>query len=1365
MALMLVLAALALLSFLVLLVLTVARNEDRASKASADIIDVRTLADLPAQLVISQLRRATGDLKTDLIWTSQPGMIRRFASGSVDDRGRAGLYDVFKLYSSDHMVMLGADFDATQENKRLADWASTPTLFTDLNDPVPLREVLKSGGGTSTSPTGKTRLVYPILDPGALKSVEGFEVGSDVPGASSVQPMPMPVAWLYVLKDGRVIAPASGSKLTAAFQAGETSETNPIVARIAFWADDESCKINLNTASEPAPWDEPRANSKMDRAYAAYQPAQNEFHRQPGHPAFTALSPVFQSFGIDGTSNNTANAFTPMPDPSGITSTGAFSQNTDSDALRFHDYVESNHRPLPRTPDSVSSVNRDRGSRHGTKPPEEKVSLKNERLFSTIDELLFDTERKPMTVSGDGLSTAQTLTESDVRKARFFLTTHNSAPETNPFNRPKISLWPVQEDPALRTKTDRRMALAASLSGNEFFWQRKSVWKSEGDPGSAQSTSDDASIMRNARIIGYLQDLAGMSMPGYGGSLEAKYGGGGDSGVPSNSDQIITSMFDMLRWGVNIETDDIKAGEPFHYLPPSRASGGDKAVGEYSAVPMIIGSGNAQVRGFGRFPTITEVALVFVATEGEKKNNVYLDEKNQTGGNGADGFVDKTKKFRVFVIVEPFCPVPGSPAATPAFRYRIKGLDKLKITEASPVPNLFTQDFDDKVNRCVSMGASGDRVIEGETGFNGLVSQFLTPDGKPKALGGTDENNSFPFVSEEIAFSHGMKEEEPMTLTAEPITVEILSAFGGADADAVIQTLRIPLPASCKIPVPWLQAKSPEAADIAKRFEANDMRVNLIQVGDVVRSIEADPSLKWGGDLRLLAALGTRGNPPVTYSGDPDAQKDQGRCVFPSPDDLASRFQSPDPKTGEPQRAMHSLRSGAYVDVQYGKAVPGTIANKEDLQLHEETGAPLIPGFRYPAPFTPAVVSMPRGSGLYGGAMNGDNRLGDWNNGPGLIEDGPYIAKPDFGNRFNEEAGEKAGGYFQRGGDFIPDENGVNTAPLRQISSAIAFGSLPTGVFPRDPNGTESYPRPWQTLLFCPNPLSRQTEAGANFDAKDHFGFVQPPDHTWLEFFWMPVMDPWPMSPGFSTMGKVNLNCEIMPFSYIKRTTALRAAMRGVRITAIPSALASADAGDDFYKKPDQVTNKEFRYQVNAKATLNGFDEERFKKGDVFRTSSEICEMFLVPKRIGETDTGDAASGSSEHDYGSAKATAGLTHNKMINWWNGEPGNYSDAFEATGDNTRESPYAQLYPRLCTRSNVFQVHYRVQVIRKSRTIAADTLDLEKDQITADYRGSTVVERYLDPNDKELPDMAASASASQSLDDFYRYRIVSRQPFTP
>ena len=46
----------------------------------------------------------------------------------------------------------------------------------------------------------------------------------------------MPVAWLYQLQDG-TLGPASSG--TAA---------NPIVARIAFWADDDTCKININTA-------------------------------------------------------------------------------------------------------------------------------------------------------------------------------------------------------------------------------------------------------------------------------------------------------------------------------------------------------------------------------------------------------------------------------------------------------------------------------------------------------------------------------------------------------------------------------------------------------------------------------------------------------------------------------------------------------------------------------------------------------------------------------------------------------------------------------------------------------------------------------------------------------------------------------------------------------------------------------------------------------------------------------------------------------------------------------------------------------------------------------------------------------------
>ncbi len=1376
MALVLVLSALALLSFLVLLVLTMTRNEDRASKASADVIEVRTLADLPAQLVISQIRRATSNLGSGFTWASQPGMIRVYASGATDKAGRAGLYEAYKLYSSPQLVVRGSDFSALAEQALFKDWAASPALFTDLNEPVPLRPILRSGGGTVDPAEARPKMVYPILDPAALKLVDGFELDGSAPGATETQPLPMPALWLYVLRNGRVISPAGGGENSASFPADEISETNPIVARIAFWTDDESCKINLNAASEPAPWDEPRANSKMDRAYAAYQPAQNEFHRQPGHPAFTALSPVFQAFGRDASSAATANAFSPVPDPVGITGAASPGQNADADAEKFRDYVESNHRPLPRTLDGTSSDNRDRSSLHGTQPPAEKVRVKGERLFSTIDELLFDTNRKPMKVSGDGLSTAQTLTEDDISKARFFLTTNNSAPETNPFNRPKISLWPVQEETDLRSKTDRRMALAASVSGKEFFWQRKSAWESNASPGSSQSTSDDASIKRNLELLGYMQDLAALSMPGYGGSLKTKYDGGEVAGTLSNTEQIITSMFDMLRWGVNVENTDETAttGERYHYLPPSRQGDGSKPVGEYSAVPMILGNGSTQVRGFGRFPTITEVALVFVATDGEKKGNAYVDQKNSRGELGADGFVDKTKKIRVFVIVEPFCPVVGLPAATPAFRYRIKGLSKLGIQE-SPA-DFFTDADDEKVNVCSSMGTSGaKRVLEGTTGFNGLASQFLKSNGEAKTISGGTEDETFPFVSAEVAFSNGRKEEDTMTLTGEPLTVEIFSVFGSTNADDAIQTLKIPLPGQCKIPVPWLPTNPVESAEerIAKRFVMSDARLPLIQNGDVVRSVEADPSLAWKGDLRLLAAMGTRGNPPVTYRGDPQTNGDESLWVFPSMQDLEGRFASTD--IGD--RAMHSLRSGAYLEDQYGKADAESILNSPvvaRMQSTAETAAPLLPGLAYPRSAFPAVVSMPRKSGqVFAGAVNADGRLGDWNNAPGLMEDGPYIGKPDFGNTINEATAGMAlnsavGGYYQRGGDFVPDSKGLNSAPLRQISSAIVFGSLPTGAHSREEGGTA---RPWQTLLFCPNPLSRETEAGAEdgIAPADHFGFLSPPDHTWLEFFWMPVTDPYPMSVGFSTVGKVNMNFQIMPFTYIRRATAMHAALRGVRVTAFPSSAASEEAmlAGKHFKDPKSVTRDEFRYPVNATATLKGFDEERFKKGDVFRSASEICEMFLVPKRFGEPDTTGGAVAASAHEYGGAKPTTELAHTKMVGWWNGKPKSESatDAFEVTGDNTREAPYAQLYPRLCTRSNVYQVHYRVQLIRKSRSTALEVVDLNKDQVTAEYRGSTTVERYVDPNDKDIPDFAALAGSAQALDDFYRYRIVSRQPFTP
>jgi hypothetical protein len=138
------------------------------------------------------------------------------------------------------------------------------------------------------------------------------------------------------------------------------------------------------------------------------------------------------------------------------------------------------------------------------------------------------------------------------------------------------------------------------------------------------------------------------------------------------------------------------------------------------------------------------------------------------------------------------------------------------------------------------------------------------------------------------------------------------------------------------------------------------------------------------------------------------------------------------------------------------------------------------------------------------------------------------------------------------------------------------------------------------------------------------------------------------------------------------------------------------------------------------------------------------------------------------------------SYNSMMDWWEGpDKGDPTDAFEATGDNARESPYAQLYPRLCTKSNVFTVHWRVQVLHKARSNKPDMWieqsggkkGAEPDHVVAEQRGRTMIERYLPPNGKKrdgesivFPDYATQPTPD-ALDDYYEYRVVNRRAFAP
>ena len=68
-------------------------------------------------------------------------------------------------------------------------------------------------------------------------------------------------------------------------------------------------------------------------------------------------------------------------------------------------------------------------------------------------------------------------------------------------------------------------------------------------------------------------------------------------------------MVDFIRAGINTYAQDPNVGATYWYAP-SRANGA--APGETSVVPLVPQSGPAvNTKGIGRFPTVTEAALVF----------------------------------------------------------------------------------------------------------------------------------------------------------------------------------------------------------------------------------------------------------------------------------------------------------------------------------------------------------------------------------------------------------------------------------------------------------------------------------------------------------------------------------------------------------------------------------------------------------------------------------------------------------------------------------------------------------------------------------------------------------------------------------
>ena len=501
----------------------------------------------------------------------------------------------------------------------------------------------------------------------------------------------------------------------------------------------------------------------------------------------------------------------------------------------------------------------------------------------------------------------------------------------------------------------------------------------------------------------------------------------------------------------------------------------------------------------------------------------------------------------------------------------------------------------------------------------------------------------------------------------------------------------------------------------------------MIRYGDVVRSLViTDPTGTAGGltpgDLRLIA----------------------GRRVIPK-----ELFKPHAEYFGE-QRIDHILNhcaAGPHYILGWSNNVP-----VDQYQI------PTVNAAKVDTQLTDAVYhfskmpTYPRG--IAGLGLSTHTTTGDFDNGVALTQDGAYCNKPDDGNArrssgigVNDNPIDKDIPYLSiNWGDTSPEA--ALFSPNRQIPSPVMFGSLPTGV----KRGI-----PWQTLLFRPQKTH-----------PNHSATI--PDHLWLDLFWMPLVEPYAISEPHSTAGKINLNTQIVPFGYIDRKTGISALLKAEEMLCVPDELAADYKNWDHacpdYDIPRLPTG--LRRKVQIDETLKQWDVKHKQMGEIFRTPGEICDIHLVPDMKDDSGAILPYTGTIAGTVTIPQPTASSTSNSQID---SQMAAFWQAHSPTGDNSRERPYSHLYPRLTTKSNTFRVHIRAQVIRQSRGVDPDEVVAERLSVLSEYRGSTLIERYLDPNEPDIPDYAAILASNpgdvgtENVDSRYRFRVTHPSRFSP
>ncbi len=757
-ALIIVLAFIALATVLVVAFMSNVLSSGVSEKAAASETSASQLAASAVQLVEGTITNSTEPAAdTTVAWACQPGMIRTYGGGGTASASPLAYY---KLYSSDSMIVTTTtspsitNFSFANEVPQY--WDKSPALYADLNAP------LLTGTGGSSQP------IFPIVDPRAQDlGVEGFSTSatnSNLDGlvpvtgaavgtttaadptkfsADSTARLPMPVRWMYVLKDGTMtvpdgpVPPTSTKNLTATWGGQVTTSAvptlaNPIVGRVAFWTDDEDAKLNVNTAAEGTYADTPIANIGSnvmpgtttpssfvypqlaaigDVTLALNQGAQREYQRYPGHPATTCLSPVF------GTVLNSLGT-------AGTTQFRATLVKTITDSIpRVSDY------PVITGNSGVSSMGgtQDPGSVNTAPLVPDK-----DRLYASLDEYQFlaptaaASSRSAQTFgsTSDMQKTEQNLVDT----CRFFLTAHSKSPELNLFGLPRVAMWPTWDDSnaTRRSDFDKEIIHCATIAAATSDPHRMAFTRK--DP---TSPTTDFNIARNQQVYGYLQTLMGRAVPGFGGNFSTKYG-------TTDTSQILTEIFDYIRCTNLADQSDgqLKAdGTAADSYTPSTPAGSNNvnvAVGQ--VVPT---KGTANNRGIGRIGTISELALVLVKVDDRAEYTVTPEGPNNRATNltfSGDSSptlpsttIDPSKQTLLEWAILPkfFTPMAGYAGLGNDFRvqFAVKGL---KIGGVS-IPDKAVGTLADEYNTGRLPNNGRDSVIGGLMGCGFLLGGSQTP--------------------------------------------------------------------------------------------------------------------------------------------------------------------------------------------------------------------------------------------------------------------------------------------------------------------------------------------------------------------------------------------------------------------------------------------------------------------------------------------------------------------------------------------------------------------------------------------------------------------------------------------------------------